>query len=933
MRDEVIVVLRIFAALCESLTMKLIILSCFVMLSHTQPPPSLSLPVKISVLPPWHSLNVSQGDLSLIFTNSSPFSYTQSMLLIPPVGTDSKPVLHATFGPYSVTQLVSDPLASFSVPLVAYLLSKETEQTWDSERGEDFTIRVLFHMKGLCAVTMTLPKDWFKPDQTVQPHQSQNFRRHQYRRRSRNRIPSEQNFPASLRAKHGISSDMIQLYYSSIGSMTNHKISPSRCVADKQSQRNLYFIGSVALPDKENKNNKPIQGFSCSSEVEQEELWLNSNVLIYYNKGPVQAGQPVGVSLNLRANFSGDFLIVKLKLKKGLLSLRVHPNKNSHMWAVKVEKTSSSKHNTISIISHRTGAVVERSGTLVLQLVACLSVEGIQSSFRVAMTVPVNWWVVDTMHDKLISPYGAVTTFFSFTDREIVGIAPITERNTIMNTAILSSQPVSLPVIVLAVGQDGKVLDITAAVNCQSTNEDIVKVSSDCSAVYVDGSESGVGSTCVEVEYSLGIFTSSLCLAVWAPVVPLHISLSDTVLSPIEGWSYYTDSRCTPVYQRATIQVFAQFRAHSAQGLTYMLGSPDWFVDVTDLVRDSLRIENSCVAALHEQNYVIGLEPGVTSLNLISNQWDGVLGTVDVTVTSEPVAPGDLSVHLVGGLGLLVASSSSNPSVITATVMSHNTLYNYGQEASFSVWLQFGDDTAILLTAFSEFPFSLHLSSLAESVVAITPAPLQRVLAQGDGGGPLVKAELLVSTCELVSTHIKTDEIKERSGTRRLAKGSGWIRVNLDAELWPLESEDVNFEMTSALDTFAKLNTNVYHNSDQKQATLKSTNYADKTSNDMNAWDDLENAVLTPNHKDDAVNISPDIENRGRNTNRHFVLGVGAVFILLCLSFILFFVKFMPCVVREPGKRQSKEMRKHMDRDKFTQEEDNDKKSEYSGTW
>lgn len=45
-----------------------------------------------------------------------------------------------------------------------------------------------------------------------------------------------------------------------------------------------------------------------------------------------------------------------------------------------------------------------------------------------------------------------------------------------MNTAILSSKPVSLPVIVLAVGQDGKVVDITAAVNCQSANEDIVKV-------------------------------------------------------------------------------------------------------------------------------------------------------------------------------------------------------------------------------------------------------------------------------------------------------------------------------------------------------------------------------------------------------------------------------------------------------------------------
>lgn len=56
-----------------------------------------------------------------------------------------------------------------------------------------------------------------------------------------------------------------------------------------------------------------------------------------------------------------------------------------------------------------------------------------------------------------------------------------------------------------------------------------------------------------------------------------------------------------------------------------------------------------------------------------------MLGTADVIVTSEPVAPGDLSVLLVGGLGLSFTPSSSNPSVITATVMSHNTLYNHGQ--------------------------------------------------------------------------------------------------------------------------------------------------------------------------------------------------------------------------------------------------------------
>lgn len=74
--------------------------------------------------------------------------------------------------------------------------------------------------------------------------------------------------------------------------------------------------------------------------------------------------------------------------------------------------------------------------------------------------------------------------------------------------------------------------------------------------------------------------------------------------------------RCEPVYQRSTIQILAQFSAQSAtQGQPiYMLGSPDWFVDVTELVQDWLRIENPYIAALDKQKHLIGLTPGITSL-------------------------------------------------------------------------------------------------------------------------------------------------------------------------------------------------------------------------------------------------------------------------------------------------------------------------------
>lgn len=46
----------------------------------------------------------------------------------------------------------------------------------------------------------------------------------------------------------------------------------------------------------------------------------------------------------------------------------------------------------------------------------------------------------------------------------------------IVNTAILTNQPVSLPVIVLAISHDGKVSDVTSAVTCRSTDENTVKV-------------------------------------------------------------------------------------------------------------------------------------------------------------------------------------------------------------------------------------------------------------------------------------------------------------------------------------------------------------------------------------------------------------------------------------------------------------------------
>lgn len=46
----------------------------------------------------------------------------------------------------------------------------------------------------------------------------------------------------------------------------------------------------------------------------------------------------------------------------------------------------------------------------------------------------------------------------------------------IINTAILTNQPVSLAVMVLAISQDEKVYDVTTAATCYSADENTVKV-------------------------------------------------------------------------------------------------------------------------------------------------------------------------------------------------------------------------------------------------------------------------------------------------------------------------------------------------------------------------------------------------------------------------------------------------------------------------
>jgi len=81
------------------------------------------------------------------------------------------------------------------------------------------------------------------------------------------------------------------------------------------SQRQLVFFTSVFVPseDRRGVSSATTEEAACLGGQEGEELYLDSNVVIRYNKGPIRAGEPAGVWLGLRANLSVEFVAIRYR--------------------------------------------------------------------------------------------------------------------------------------------------------------------------------------------------------------------------------------------------------------------------------------------------------------------------------------------------------------------------------------------------------------------------------------------------------------------------------------------------------------------------------------------------------------------------------------------------------------------------------------------
>ncbi|NXP42199.1 T132B protein, partial [Leiothrix lutea] len=275
------------------------------------------------------------------------------------------------------------------------------------------------------------------------------------------------------------------------------------------------------------------------------------------------------------------------------------------------------------------------------------------------------------------------------------------------------------------------------------------KVSDSCDSIFVNGKEMKSKVDTI-VNFTYQHFTTQLEVTVWVPRLPLQIEISDTELSQIKGWripvtsnkrppslSAVTDDRAKEGSAvTALVEVTSPGAANTNPKLT-MANKWDGCNEKYPLI-----IRSQAVSRDHGVCFFLSLPQVLSPLS------DSILAEKTVIVLDDRVTITDLGVQLVSGLSVSLQSSKANKRAIVATTSAHDILRTPKQEAVVSAWVLFSDGSVTPLDIYDSKDFSMSVTSLDEMVVSsqqdlLSLWPL--VVAEGDGQGPLIKIEMVIS--------------------------------------------------------------------------------------------------------------------------------------------------------------------------------------------
>ncbi|XP_061116913.1 transmembrane protein 132C [Conger conger] len=510
----------------------------------------------------------------------------------------------------------------------------------------------------------------------------------------------------------------------------------------------LQLIGSVELLGEE-------------EEPQPTNLRLDDSVQIQAPPSPVQQGQPIGFRVLMSSASTVQQFTLRARYQEGVNFRGMTPS-NLASWEIKQELLPG--RSGLSVFFQRNPSSVGDRLQGSSYEVTLVEFE-VDNFISLQPTQAVHWQV---QYPDSTGDLAEVVSFIYISQRDLQGIVALAQETEILNTAILTGKRVSVPVKLVTVERDGTVREVEESISCSSTDEDVVKVAPGCDSVLVNGREMR-GKQSLRVNFSYLYLRTHLELTVWVPRLPLQIEVSDTELSQVKGWRVpilsnkrpTRDSEdeddeerkgkgCALQYQYALVRVLTQFVAEPMDvggELVYLLG-PDWQADITHLVLEFFKVEDPRVARLLDGRVLVGRDLGITTIQVLSPLSDSILAEKTVTVLDDKVTITDLGVQLVAALSLSLQPSPGNSQAIVATATAQDLLHSPKQDAILSVWIQYSDGSVTPLNIYDPKDFTLTATSLDPRVVSVSQESALRwpgVVAEGEGQGPLVRVEMVIS--------------------------------------------------------------------------------------------------------------------------------------------------------------------------------------------
>uniref|UniRef100_A0A8C6PZA9 Transmembrane protein 132C n=1 Tax=Nothobranchius furzeri TaxID=105023 RepID=A0A8C6PZA9_NOTFU len=579
---------------------------------------------------------------------------------------------------------------------------------------------------GICVVRLEIPPAWFTPSQVK-------------------KRPLEGTLPP------------VEVYYSIIpmeGAGLGMGLGGQWSTLEDGGLQDMLKAGSVETS---------VGTVSAKGEI----LQLDENLDVLVPPSPVRLGKTVAFGIYMRTDSNKDQFTLRVWFQSGINFLAVKPSSRV-AWEIKQEMAPGS--SSLAVICQRKASSTAESLDSSSYKVMQLDFE-VDNVINLVPTQTLHWTVEYPSSTQTAPRQVEKVSHLYISNADIQGIVPLAQESEVVNTAILTGRRVAVPVKLVTVETDGQVREVDDSVTCTSTDVDVVKVSSNCDHVFVNGKEVR-GRQSLAVNFTYLHLSAQLLLTVWVPKLPLQIDVSDTDLSQVKGWRVpiTTNKRptrdseddedddkktkgCALQYQYALVRVLTQFVAEPSDPggeMVYMLGT-DWQADITPLVSNQLMVENPRVARLVDGHILIGRDLGMTTMQVLSPLSDSILGEKTVTVLEDKVTITDLGVQLVASLTLSMTASPGNYQAVQLTTTATDVLHTPKQEAAVSAWIQYSDGSVTPLDIYDPRDFLLSAVSLDESVISVTNQdhhwPV--IVAESDGQGPLFRVEMVISeTCQ-----------------------------------------------------------------------------------------------------------------------------------------------------------------------------------------